>query len=364
MAGMVGKGAEVMASKVFYAKFEDAETEESICRKTQKLFRKARLGDVVKRGEITAVKTHFGERGNNSYIPPRFIRAVVDEVREAGGEPCLVETSTLYRGQRHNALDHFNLAVEHGFGPEAMGCPLLFLDGLRGNLHVEQKVGLKHFDTVAVAGDFTLIPSAIIVTHLTGHLLSGMAGAIKNVAMGLCSRAGKLRQHADGRPTIRKAKCTACGTCAEWCPEDAISVPDKAQIDNARCIGCGECLAVCPADAVGFSWGASSEAFNEGMAEYAYGILKGKQAGFLTYIHRTTRDCNCMGTRGKAVCPDLGILASTDPVAVDQAAVDLVNAACGRDLFEELWPGNRYVVQLDYGQQIGLGSRQYELGTL
>jgi uncharacterized Fe-S center protein len=314
-----------MASEVFYIRFGDSENERSICEKARRLFREAGIGAVAASDNFTAVKTHFGEGGNNSYVPPVFVKVIVDEVKKADGEPLLVETSTLYGGRRHNAVDHFNLAVEHGFGPEAMGCPLLFLDGLRGNLHVEEKVGLKHCDTVAVAGDFTLIPSAVIVTHLTGHMLAGMGGAIKNVAMGLASRAGKLRQHSDGHPSIKKAKCIACGTCAKWCPEDAITVGEKAVIDHARCIGCGECLAVCPADAVGFSWDASPVTFNERMAEYAFGILKRKRAGFLTFIYRTTQDCNCMGTKGKAVCRDLGILASSDPVAVDQAGVDLVN---------------------------------------
>ncbi|MHC4592254.1 MAG: DUF362 domain-containing protein, partial [Planctomycetota bacterium] len=193
-----------MASKVFLAEFGDAETEESICQKTQVVFNEASLSDVVVPGEPAAVKTHFGERGNDSFIPPEFVKVVVDAVRAAGGDPCLVETSTLYRGQRHNAVDHFNLALAHRFGPKAMGCPLLFLDGLRGNRHAEQQVGLKHCDTVAVAADFAFIPSVVVVSHVTGHIIGGFAGAIKNVAMGLSSRAGKLRQHSESRPAVRE----------------------------------------------------------------------------------------------------------------------------------------------------------------
>ncbi len=355
-----------MPRQVFYCPFDEQETEESICEKARRLFREAGLSDIFGEGELTAVKTHFGERGNDSFLPPAFIKSVVDEVRAAGGRPCLVETSTLYRGERHNAVDHFNLAVEHGFGPEAMGCPLLFLDGLRGNLQVERLVGLKHCETVAVAADFTLVPAAVVVTHLTGHMLAGLGGAIKNVAMGLASRAGKLRQHSDGRPKFDEAECTACGTCATWCPEDAITVEEKARIDYERCIGCGECVAVCPVGAMGFSWNASPESFNEKMAEYAYGILKGKEGhvGFMTFLHRVTKDCNCMGTRDEIVAPDLGILASRDVVAIDQAAVDLINTAHGGDLFDELWGGKHYVAQLRHGEEIGLGERQYELVTV
>ena len=352
-----------MASDVFYSKFDGGETEASICRKIQSLFRAAGFEEIAAGADRTGVKTHFGERGNDSFVPPLFVKAVVDEVRAAGGQPCLIETSTLYRGQRHNAVDHFNLAMEHGFGPEAMGCPLLFVDGIRGNLHVEVDVGLKHFKTVAAAGDFTFIPSAMVVTHVTGHMLAGLGGALKNVAMGLASRAGKLRQHSDGAPHVNEAKCISCGTCARWCPEDAITVEDKAQINYDRCIGCGECVAVCPVGAVGFDWDSPAETFNEKMAEYALGILAGKEGrvGFITLIHRVTRQCNCMGEKGKSVCPDLGILASRDIVAIDQATVDLVNEAHGSDLFEEIWPGRHYGVQLSYGEEIGLGSRTYEM---
>ncbi len=355
-----------MAAQVFYAPFDDDTSAGAVAQAARHLFRSAGLDEVLVKDRLAAVKTHFGERGNTSYIPPACLRAVVDEARRAGAQPCLVETSTLYRGQRSNAYDHFNLALEHGFGPDEMGCPLLFMDGLRGNLHVEVPVGLKHFETVAVAGDFTLIPSAVVVTHLTGHMLGGLGGAIKNVAMGLASRAGKLRQHSAGRPEVRQQHCIACGTCAEWCPEDAIEVDEVATVDRELCVGCGECVSVCPVGAVGFSWSESAESFNEKMAEYASGILRDKRGhvGFLTFIYGTTADCNCEGKESEVICDDLGLLASTDIVAVDQAAVDLVTEAHGGDLFEEAWPGKRYTVQLSYGEQIGLGTRDYELVTL
>lgn len=352
-----------MASKVYYAKFGEGETEASICEKARAVYRAAGLADALVADEIAAVKTHFGEAGNKSYIPPAIVKCLVDEVKTAGAKPCLVETSTLYVGERANAFDHFNLAVAHGFGPEAMGCPLFFLDGLRGHRHVEQRVDLKHCETVAVAGDFTLIPSALVVTHVTGHLLGGIGGAIKNVSMGLASRAGKLRQHSAGHPEVDADECIACATCEKWCPADAISLPEKAEIDHETCIGCGECVALCPVGAIGFSWDEPAESFNEKMAEYAYGILKGKEgrAAFMSFILETTRDCNCMGHDSDPVCPDLGILASTDPVAIDQAAADLVNKAHGGDLFEEMWPGRCYEAQLAHGEEIGLGSREYEL---
>ncbi len=352
-----------MASKVFYSAFEKEETLEGICEKTRHLFGEASLHEILVTDRPSAIKTHFGEKDNDSYIPPEFIRAIADEVRVAGADPCLVETSTLYRGERSNALDHFNLAVAHGFGPEAMGCPLLFLDGMKGNMHVKRPVDLDHFDSVAVAADFTLFPSATIVTHLTGHVICGFAGAIKNVAMGLSSRAGKMQQHSAGRPEVKEEECISCGTCARWCPEDAITVGEKAEIDYELCIGCGECVAVCPVGAVGFSWDEPAESFNEKMAEYACGILADKRdsVAFITFIYKTTDHCNCMGKGTSVVGPDLGVLASRDPVAIDRAAADLVNERHGGDLFEETWPGKHWEAQLVHGEHIGLGSQDYGL---
>jgi hypothetical protein len=353
-----------MASQVYLARFEADEPTESICEKTRRVYESAGLAERLVTDGLAAIKTHFGEADNESYIKPPVVRTVVDTVRAAGAKPCLVETSTLYRGRRHNAYDHFELAMEHGFAPQEMGCPLMFVDGLRGNLHVEREVGLKHFDTVAVAGDFPFFPAAVIVTHVTGHLLGGYGGAIKNVAMGLASRAGKMRQHSAGRPNIKEDQCIACGACVRWCPEDAIHLEDKAVIDHDLCIGCGECAAVCPVGAVGFGWDEPAESFNEKQAEYAYGILSDKldKTSFVNLIHHTTADCNCMGGVDESrVCDDVGVLASSDIVALDQASVDLCCEAHGGDVFEEVKPGRQYKAQLRHGEEIGLGTREYEL---
>jgi len=351
-----------MASRVFLARLEAKESDDAVRAKLRKLCKRADIAGIVPANKPVALKTHFGEDGNTTYIRSEEISPIVEMVKEAGGLPFFVETSTLYRGQRSNAVRHFMLAEEHGFGFRNTGCPLIFVDGLMGHAHLEVEVNLKHFKSVAVAADFPLIPAAIIITHVTGHMLAGLGGAIKNVAMGLASRAGKLRMHESGLPQVKDERCIRCGTCVKWCPADAIALQDVAVIDYDECLACGECLAVCPQEAVVFSWSESATDFNEKMVEYTCGILKGKMSSvaFVTFIRNVTRDCNCMGNSA-VVCPDVGMIAAFDPVASDQAVVDLVNEAAGIDLFAELFPNSNYQAQLSYGERVGLGSRRYEL---
>ncbi|MFP4026897.1 MAG: DUF362 domain-containing protein [Candidatus Brocadiia bacterium] len=351
-----------MKSKVYIARFGNDEDDDSICEKTRQLFEESGMNSLCAEGQLVALKTHFGEMGNEYYIPPKYIQPIINSAKDLGAKPFFIETSALYRGQRANAVDHFQTALNHGFAPETTGCPLIFVDGLKGSFHHEVEVGLKHFDSVAVAGDFPLIPATLVISHATGHDLAGFGGAIKNVAMGLASRAGKLRQHESGKPEITE-DCIGCGTCAEWCPTDAIEVDETAEIDYDKCIGCGECLAVCPTDAVSFSWSESPENFNEKMAESAYGILKDKMdsVAFITYLWNITDDCNCAGKKMDPICDDIGIVVSRDPVAIDQASTDLINETAGKDAIAALWPDSHYEAQLIHGQEIGLGSREYDL---
>ena len=352
-----------MASNVYLARVDDHTDTEEMARLAGRVFDEARLDRVARQHELTAVKTHYGEEGNDSWVGPECVRPFIERLQDAGARTALIETSTLYTGERHNALDHFELACRHGFGYEELGCPILFMDGLRGDDEREVEVCLKRFDEVALSVDFPHVPSALVVSHLTGHILAGVGGAIKNVAMGLCSRKGKLRQHISGKPTIDEETCTACGTCAEWCPEDAITVRSVAEVNHDDCIGCGQCLTVCPVDAVDFAWDEDSSAFCEGMAEYARGILKhcADRTGYVTFATDVTVECNCEGKEMERIAPDVGILASHDPVAIDRAAVELTNEAAGRDVFKEAWPDRDYEAQLSHGESIGLGADDYEL---
>lgn len=323
---------------------------------------------------LCAVKSHFGEEGGSGYVPPAAIRAIVQEVRRAGGNPFLTDTTTLYTGRRSNAVDHALLVHEHGFGVEAIGAPFIPVDGLVGANETAVEIGGVHHGRVSVAADAVRAGSAVVVSHLTGHLATGFGAAIKNLGMGLASRRGKLRQHSAMRPEVDGAACTACGDCLPNCPTGAIVLSERsgrrsrgkrrgARIDRAVCSGCGECLASCANNAVRFDWGVDSRRLQEAMAEHALGFARRMQGrvGYLTFAATITKDCDCLGRRARPICADVGVLAGFDPVAIDQAAIDLVRERSGRTIEAMSHPKLDGGYQLAHAERIGLGSRTYRL---
>ena len=324
---------------------------------------------------LCMIKSHFGEEGGTGFVPPDVIRAVVERVRDAGGRPFLTDTTTLYAGRRANAVDHAMLVHEHGFTIEATGAPFLPVDGLVGANETEVGIGGVHHETVAIAADAVRAGSAVVVTHVTGHLVAGLGATVKNVGMGLSSRRGKLRQHSAMRPEVAEAACIGCGECLPNCPTGAIALataPAKgkakgerevARIDRAVCSGCGECLASCRQDAVRYDWKVDSKRLQEAMAEHALGFAKrmAGRVGYLTVAATITKVCDCLGKKARPICPDVGVLAGLDPVAIDQAALDLVRERAGRTLESMSYPKLDGGLQLAHAERIGLGSRAYRL---
>ena len=342
--------------------------EEELADAARRAFLAAGLGAQL-RG-LTAVKSHFGEQGGRGFVPPRVIREVVELVRAAGGTPFLTDTTTLYTGRRSNALDYTALVHEHGFTPAAVGAPFLCADGLVGANETEVPIDGVHHRSVALAADALRANSAVIVSHATGHLAAGFGAAIKNIGMGLASRRGKLRQHSVLRPHVDPDHCIGCEDCLPNCAGGAIG-PDARRtgktpvmaIDPDRCTGCGECLTSCRQDAIRFDWKAESRRLQEAMAEYALGWARRMTGRFgcLTFVVHVTKNCDCMGRREKPLCPDIGVLAGTDPVALDQAACDLLRTRNGRTLEAMSFPKLDGTLQLAHGERIGLGTRRYEL---
>lgn len=365
-----------MASKVYFADLKARRTSSNKTSKIGRLFQMAGFTDLIKEDDLTAVKIHFGEMGGDAFINPIFVRPVVDRIKEAGGKPFLADTNTLYNGSRHNSVDHIETAVLHGFDYAVVGAPIIIADGLTGKNLVNVKMDGKHFRSLRIAGDIHRADSMIVMSHFKGHEMAGFGGAIKNLAMGCATAYGKMDQHS-ARPKVVTAKCIGCGECLEICPVDAPLIEDgKSYIIVEKCIGCGECLTVCPADAIGLDWKSEIDPFLERMVEYAYGAMDGKRdrCGYINFLLNISPDCDCFSWSDRPIVPDIGILASRDPVAIDKASYDLVNAQQGfqdtklkknhepgLDKFKGLREGSNGYLQITYAEEIGMGSSDYEL---
>ncbi len=355
-----------MQSTVWYTDMS-ARPGKSLLDKTGALLRAAGLTAKVGSGDLTAVKLHFGERGNTSFVRPVFVRKVVEEIAAAGGKPFLTDTNTLYVGGRSNAADHIRTAVANGFAFSVTDAPIVIADGLRGESAVKVPVEGRIYREVSIGAGIVGADAMVVITHFKGHELSGFGGALKNLGMGCASRAGKLAQHSTVSPKVRAEDCIGCGTCIPHCPSGAIAlVSAKAVIDPAACIGCADCIVFCPEHAVGIDWNEAPSTFQEKVVEHALGALHGKRDAvlFITFAMQVSPFCDCYGNSDLPIAPDVGILASDDPVALDQACADLVIRAAGRDPFRETHPSIDWTIQLAYAEELGLGFRSYALETL
>jgi uncharacterized Fe-S center protein len=284
----------------------------------------------------------------------------------SGAQPFLTDTAVLYRSPRDNAVGHTRVVHEHGFGVDRVGAPFIAADGLSGDDEREVEVAGKHFQKVAIASGILHARGMLVVSHATGHLGTGLGAALKNLGMGCCSKKAKLRQHHGQQPHIDGDKCLACAVCAEWCPSDAITVDEVAQIDGTKCIGCGECIAICQEGAVRHDWGVMGRELQERIVEHAAGVVHGLpgKIGYVTAALDITKDCDCLGTDQQPLVEDIGILASHDPVAIDQAVLELVRQRSGKTLESLSYPHHDGAIQIRYAEELGLGRSEVELVTV
>ena len=368
-----------MKSPVFFADLR-TNVKENLTAKIQRLLDTVSIKSCIQENELVAVKLHFGEKGNTAFIRPIFLRTIVQKVSACGGRPFLTDANTLYRGERGEAVSHLRLAIEHGFSFATVGAPLIIADGLRGNSCQRVKIAGRHFQEVYIGAEVMQADALVSVAHFKCHELTGFGGTLKNLGMGCASRQGKLRQHSNVSPKVKRKNCTTCGRCIAWCPVEALSfVNEKAKINLEKCIGCAECIMICPEGAIQIKWNETVEIFQQKMVEYAWGALKGKEkkSVFLNFITSVSPACDCYGHADRAIVPDIGIAASRDPVALDRASADLVNAeqgiensalktshARGADKFRDIYPQVDWEIQLAYAAKLGLGRREYELITI
>lgn len=371
----------------------------SLPAKVPRLLEAAGLREVIAHGDKTAVKVHWGELGNPNYLRPTFVRHAVDALRAAGARPFVTDTNVLYRAARHDAIGNLDAAARNGFTAETVGAPLVVADGLTGRDTAEVRVeGGVRVQTARIAGGIHWADALVVLSHVKGHLLFGFGGALKNLGMGCATPAGKAVLHQDLHPSVDRARCTGCRTCGRVCPENAITyltdlpanagadVPApaaargraRALIDDTRCIGCGECVAVCPEEAIPIHWETAQAPLVEKTAEYALAAASGKRDKmiYVSFLLDVVPDCDCADWTAPAFVPNIGILASRDPVAIDQASADLVaqtplfpeapvaqKPGAQQDpfkaLFDRDWRG-----LLAHAETIGLGSRTYKLVKL
>ena len=347
--------------------------------KLEKLIRRAGIDTIDFDGKFTAIKIHFGEPGNLAYIRPNYAARVVDVIRSLGGKPFLTDANTLYSGGRSNAVDHLNAAMENGFNRIGAHADVIIADGLKGTDYKEVPCGGKYCPAPKIAA---AIADADIIISMN-HEQSGFGGALKNLGMGSASVGGKLELHSSSQPVIDEANCIGCRICEKYCRHDAVKVVDrKAVIDYDKCVGCGQCVAVCQKSAAVVKDYDTSEMLNSKIAEYAFAVVNGKPHFHISFIMNVSPNCDCWNHNDAAIVPDLGIAASFDPVALDCACADLVKAApslhgnaitdkhdhectCGHhqghDKFRLVHPDTNWEAGVQYGEEIGLGKREYEL---
>ena len=350
--------------------------------KLQKLIKAAGIGNIDFDGKFVAIKMHFGELGNCAYLRPNYVRAVADVIKELGGKPFLTDCNTLYPGSRKNAVDHLVCAEMNGFNSVTTGCQIIIADGLKGTDDVELPIpGGEYCKTALIGRAVADADIFISLSHFKGHESTGFGGAIKNIGMGCGSRAGKMAQHDQGKPAVDPDLCRGCRKCASSCGSDAITYgPDrKAHIDQDLCKGCGRCIGACNFDAISAQFDAANEVLCCKMAEYTKAVVNGKPNFHISLIMDVSPNCDCHDENDAPILPNIGMLASFDPVALDQACVDLCQKAtpvrnsqlgdnladphwhCHHDHFTDSNPNVRWKEALSHGEKIGLGTRDYEL---
>lgn len=354
-----------MASNVYLIRLKSGETDEEISNKVRHLADRSGLLKFITKDSHTGLKIHFGEKGNTGHIKAEWLNGLAAAVRSITKNIFFTDTNVLYKeSERTNAVDHLKLSYEHGFDFAHTGVPVIIADGLWGRNFVNIEINKKRFSKVKIAADIADCDCLLVLTHITGHIMTGFAGSIKNLGMGCASRRGKFEQHCGIVPDFNLEQCVGCGICAVNCPAGCILMKDgKASVEQEGCIGCGECVVVCKTDALTAKWSETLANLQEKMVEYAYGAVKAVdgKAGYMNFLTNITRDCDCLAKDEPRIVQDVGILASDDLVSIDKASADLLNGLDNKDIFKAQYPEIDWTVQLKYASSLGLGSLDYKL---
>lgn len=370
-------------ANVYFTDFRTPAHGDSLPTKLKKLMKKAGIADIDMDGKFVAIKMHFGELGNISYLRPNYAKAVADVIKSLGGKPFLTDCNTMYPGFRKNAIDHLYCAWENGFSPLSAGCPILIADGLKGTDEVEVPVeGGEYVEKAKIGRAIMDADVFISLTHFKGHEMTGFGGTIKNIGMGCGSRAGKTEMHISGQPQIDAESCRGCKACLKQCANDGLlwnADTRKMSVDKEHCVGCGRCIGACNFDAIQFEDYHAPQLLNRKMAEYTKAVVSGRPQFHISLVVDVSPNCDCHAENDAPILPNIGMFISTDPLALDQACVDaclkatpLVNSQlhdhltapnfCDHhDHFTNSTPESEWKSCLEHAEKISLGCREYEL---
>lgn len=355
----------------------------NLLKKLERLVRAAGFDTIDFDRKMTAIKVNFGEPGNMAYLRHNFAARLVKLIRDKGGIPFLTDCNTLYYGQRSNAADHLDAAYSNGYNPLGTGCHVIIADGIKGTDYRDIEVNLEYTDRAKIGTAIADADIIISMNHFKGHEQTGFGGALKNLGMGCASVGGKLFLHSGNPPEIVEKNCTGCNMCVINCSHDAVHLNEnrKAIIDEERCTGCGQCVAVCQYDAARVVWGTQGDILSRKIAEYTLAVIKDKPCLHINFIIDVSPDCDCWGHNDVPLIADIGMAASTDPVALDKACADMAmsvpaNRGCklydreperdfsGEDKFRLSHPATDWNTALAHAVKIMAGTMSYKLHTI
>lgn len=369
-----------MKSKVYWTDLRSKDGD-NLLNKLRRLMLEAGIKNIDFKDKYVAIKIHFGEPGNMSYIRPNYAKVVGDLVKELGGKPYLTDANTLYVGGRSNALDHLTSAQTNGFNEITTGMHVLIADGLKGDDEISVPVeGLKYTKAPLIAKGVMDADIIISLNHFKGHEGAGFGGALKNLGMGSGSRKGKLDMHSSSQARVDTTKCIGCHKCVKVCAHDAqyFDENNKCHIDLKKCAGCGRCPEICPVHAISFINEDSNIILNYKISEYAKAVIQNKPNFHVSLVIDVSPFCDCHGENDSAIVPNIGFFASFDPVALDKACADMVNKAPmnnntfltdnisnyeheHHDKFHTMFPDTEWEACIRRAEELNIGTSDYEL---
>lgn len=367
----------MMQSKVYFWNLRTS-FKKSYEVKLKKLIEATGFLDKIEKKDIVGIKMHFGEKGTTSFISPIWLHPIVELLKQKEAKSFLTDTNTLYVGQRGEAVSHILNATRHGFDPAILGVPVIIADGLKSTNEAVITYNGKHFTEFYFGRDLLEVDALINLSHFKGHELTGFGGAIKNIGMGCATRRGKMQQHCGLGPKPNRKKCIGCGRCIDACEADALALDEENKIivNDQKCVGCANCLLACKNDALDINWKIDIKLFLERLVEYCAAFIYSLKKPILhiNFVINISPVCDCVGFSDASICPDIGVLASFDPVALDQASLDLVNNSVainigqyknqpkpGEDKFKAVHPKTQGEYCLEYAEKLGLGYRKYQI---